>query len=392
MTSESLVLDRIVDDLYAGALEPAAWERGLKSIARLIGGQGPFLLSFNPTTAAVLRDQIYEYDPAVFRDFREQWSAKDIRLPAALSVPVDTAMTERTLLPHGEWERCEAFNEFFKINDAPWLITAWLHKSPEKVALFSVQATLSRGPFGEHDIARVERLVPHVRRALAIKDRLESDVLRNQSLLHAFDRVPFGMMILDANGRVLDASGVAIETLQGTDALQREAGGRFAFTGPIGRNLHRLIASSMRDGHLVDGQIKLPRGHGLSPLSLLLTPLPAQAAAWFTAEPRWLLFIFDPETQVNADVDCVRRDLGISAREAELASLLAAGRTLELAAVQLGISFETVRAHLRSIFGKTGLHTQADLIRRVLTGPAVTRHTTSAGLPRTGDSPPTGKP
>lgn len=381
MASESLVIDRIVDDLYAGVLEPVAWERGLKGIARLIGGQGPFLLSFNPTTAAVLRDQIYDYDPEVFRNFRDQWSAKDIRLPAALRVPIDTAMTERTLLPKGEWERCEAYNEFFRINDAPWLVTAWLHKSPEKVALFSVQATRARGPFDERDIARVQRLVPHVRRALAIKDRIESDVLRNQSLLHAFERVPFGMMILDASGHVLDASGVAIEALQNTGALRREPGGRFAFAGSAGRSLHQLIASSMHDGHLIDGHIHLPRGPGLSPLSLLLTPLPALAVAWFAAEPRWLLFIFDPETQVHADPDSIRLDLGISAREAELASLLAAGRTLELAAGQLGISFETVRAHLRSIFGKTGLHTQADLIRRVLSGPAVTRQAKSPVSP-----------
>lgn len=374
MASEALIIDSIVDDLYAGALEPAAWERGLKGIARLVGGQGPFLLSFNPVTSAVLRDQIYDYDAAVFQDFRDQWSAKDIRLPAALRVPIDTAMTERTLLSHGEWERCEAFNDFFKINDAPWIITAWLHKSPEKVALFSVQGTLDRGPFDEHDIACVGRLVPHVRRALAIKDRLESDVLRNQSLLLAFEHVPFGMMILDSSGHVLDASGVAINSLQGTDALHREPGNRFSFAGAVGRNLHRLMASSMHDGHLIDGQIKLARGPGLPPLSLLLTPLPAQAAAWFSAEPRWLLFIFDPEAQIHAEPDSVRQDLGISAREAELASLLAAGRTLELAAVQLGISFETARAHLRSIFGKTNLHTQADLIRRILSGPAVARH------------------
>jgi hypothetical protein len=45
MEGESLVIDRIVDDLYVGTLDPSARERGLRSIARLIGRQGPILLS-----------------------------------------------------------------------------------------------------------------------------------------------------------------------------------------------------------------------------------------------------------------------------------------------------------------------------------------------------------
>jgi DNA-binding CsgD family transcriptional regulator len=366
-------IERIIDDLYAGTLDEDAWHRGLQGIARLIGGQGPFLLSFNPCTAAVLRDQTYDYDAKELQQFREQWSAKDIRLPAALAVPIGRAMTERTLLPNGEWERCEAYNEFFRAIDAPWLVTAWLHKSPEKVALLSVQATRSRGPFNEHEVACVETIIPHVRRALAIKDRIETDLLRNQSLLHAFERVPFGMMILDESGIVLDASSEALQALQSTTALHRDAGGRYSFGGPAGRELHRLMASAMREGCLRDGQLHLSRGAGRTPLSLLLARLPAPAAAWFSAEPRWLLFVFDPEHGIENAAERIRADLDISPREAELAAHLAAGLGVEVTAERLAISVETARHHLKSIFAKTGTHSQAELVRRILSGPAVTR-------------------
>jgi DNA-binding CsgD family transcriptional regulator len=366
-------IEQIVDDLYAGVLDEDAWHRGLKSIARLVGGQGPFLLAFNPTTAAVLRDQTYDYDPALVQQFREQWSTKDIRLTALLEVPVGPAVTERMMIPTGEWERCEAYNEFFRVIDAPWLVTTWLHKSPDKVALFSVQATRDRGPFNEQDVACVETIVPHVRRALAIKDRIESDVLRSQSLLQAFERVPFGMMILDEKGCVLDASSAALQALQSTTVLRREPGGRFSFGGTTGHELHRLTTSAMRAGCLQDGQLHVSRGAGRSPLSLLLTPLPAKATAWLSSQPRWLLFVFDPEQGVDANAARIQADLIISPREAELASLLAAGLSLEVSSKRLRISIETARHHLKSIFAKTGTHSQAELVRRILSGPAVAR-------------------
>jgi DNA-binding CsgD family transcriptional regulator len=44
-----------------------------------------------------------------------------------------------------------------------------------------------------------------------------------------------------------------------------------------------------------------------------------------------------------------------------------------MAAETLGVAYETVRKHLKQIFGKTGTERQADLVRILITGPAAVR-------------------
>ena len=55
-----------------------------------------------------------------------------------------------------------------------------------------------------------------------------------------------------------------------------------------------------------------------------------------------------------------------TAREREVASLLLAGHSVESLSATLGISRNTTRVHLQSLFRKTGTTRQIDLVRRLL--------------------------
>jgi DNA-binding CsgD family transcriptional regulator len=71
-------------------------------------------------------------------------------------------------------------------------------------------------------------------------------------------------------------------------------------------------------------------------------------------------------TNVRADA----AELGISPREAELAALLAGGLGLRRIAQRLRISVHTARTHLKAIYGKTGIGSQAELVQRIGAGAA----------------------
>jgi len=49
---------------------------------------------------------------------------------------------------------------------------------------------------------------------------------------------------------------------------------------------------------------------------------------------------------------------------------LARGYRLDQVAESLGVAYETVRKHLKQVFGKTGTARQAELVRLLVTGPA----------------------
>ena len=65
----------------------------------------------------------------------------------------------------------------------------------------------------------------------------------------------------------------------------------------------------------------------------------------------------------------LRRLYELSPTEARLAILLMKGMSREQAAAELGRALNTVRAHLRQIFAKTGTSRQGELIALLLSGP-----------------------
>jgi DNA-binding CsgD family transcriptional regulator len=70
----------VIGTLYQGALDDAAWDLGLKSLASLVDGEGPLLMSINPATHALRRYQCYSYDPAVVSTYPTEWVSHDIRI------------------------------------------------------------------------------------------------------------------------------------------------------------------------------------------------------------------------------------------------------------------------------------------------------------------------
>ena len=57
---------------------------------------------------------------------------------------------------------------------------------------------------------------------------------------------------------------------------------------------------------------------------------------------------------------------GLTPAEARLASLVVDGHDPASAARALGVSANTVKYHLKTVFDKVGVGRQADLVRRVL--------------------------
>ncbi len=60
--------------------------------------------------------------------------------------------------------------------------------------------------------------------------------------------------------------------------------------------------------------------------------------------------------------------MGLTQREREVALLVLRGGSTQAIAAELYLSAHTVKAHLKSIFDKTGVRSRRDLVARILTG------------------------
>jgi DNA-binding CsgD family transcriptional regulator len=361
----------IIEDLYAGTLDESAWQRSMLGIADLASATGLVLFVFNPLENSVLRDEIYRFDPAVIANYRRNWVDKDFRLYLGINVPIDQPVIESRLLSSNELRRNDFQNDFLiREADAPHILAFWMQKSPRKVAAIALQGSARRGAFDRTDSERVQPLIPHVRRALEIRDRIESANVRADALNKSLDHLSFGVIVLDGQGRILEASTMATSMMTADSGIRRDADGSLALREPAGAQLRQWISSGSPPPENNDGLLRISQPIG-APICVMATPLPAVSTSWIAGDPRWLLLLYDTQRQVMASKEVIAMDLGITEREAELGALLLCGCSPAQAAIRLGISVHTVRHHLKSIFRKTGCRSQADLVQRIAKGPAL---------------------
>jgi len=364
---------RLIDSIYEGALSDRAWQESLRLLARMVDGTGMLLMVFDPVAGAPIRLDNINLDTQLLDAYGRYWAYHDPRLEPALSVPVGEIMTERSLVPRDRWFQSPIYNELLVPNDVTQCLVVWLEKAPRRAASISIQRPHNAPPFGEREFAVVRQAIPHLRRSLGIKDRLGFSHCRVQSILEVMDRLPFGVVLLDKDQRVIDASTSARELLTNRDGITSENGHFRCVDSRNARALAQAFAQRLTptNAKSAANSVVVRRASGFRPLTLVVIPSSAADGLFASQHAVACVLVFDPEISIEPPTDMVRRTLGLSAAEASLVTLLANGLSLREAADQLDVSLNTARTQLKSTFVKTDCHGQRALLRRVATGPAL---------------------
>ena len=235
-------------------------------------------------------------------------------------------------------------------------------------------------PFGEEEVSLLEILMPHLQRAVTLRRRIADLEKQKTAATDALDRWSLGVILLDAQGRVLLMNCRAEEIVRQRDGLTVEPEGLRAGLADQTAMLRRLIRGAIqticgnRAGiHTPGGALAISRPSLKRPLNILVTPMTRNPHLFMQAGAAAIVFVSDPEATEEADDDALRRLFGLSRAEANVASLLMQGKEVKQVSEELHVSLATTRTHLRSIFDKTGTRRQAELIHLVLQSPVSLR-------------------
>jgi DNA-binding CsgD family transcriptional regulator len=182
------------------------------------------------------------------------------------------------------------------------------------------------------------------------------------------DRLDRGVILLDGKGAVLDANLPALRILNGRDGVSMR-NGRLTFSDvAFDERFVRLIAQRRLDPASATKSIgaRIRRKRAQSYL-VVVSPVPPH-----TDERNVMLaaFVFAPDERRDITVDALRELYGLTVAQAEVARQLFAGRNVEQAAEALQLSLNTVRTHLKHIFTKCEVQSQAELMHLLAQGPS----------------------
>jgi DNA-binding CsgD family transcriptional regulator/PAS domain-containing protein len=357
----------IIEDLFEGTLDAIAWDRAILRIADSVRAAGAMIYAFNPKSKGVLRDENHRVDPRIVTEYARHWTYLDTRFEAFLATPAWQPQTEMTLaIPN--LQRTQIYNEFLVRVDLPHFMPVWLHKSAEKVVGLSLQGSGGRGAFSPQDVEAFRKLLPYLARAFEIRDRLEAANIRAANFAKVLDNTSFGVILLNGRMRILEANAMGEAMLRQEPGLQRARDGTLQIISSMKKT---VVFEPRRIGTDIDTLMHIPR-EGKLPLSVLAVPTSPSYTTWLSGHPAWMLLVFDAERTLTVNEKIIAKDLGLSQREARVASLLASGLQLETIALRMNVTVHTVRSQLKAVFHKTGCHSQADLVRLILLGPSLT--------------------
>jgi len=377
---------QLVERIYEAVVEPDSWHEFIAELSEAVGGpaiqMSLRLPEMEPTPDAFFRhglDEAYhfafvkhaleglpwgELDGELFRG---RFGVASEVLPDSIT---DSAFYHDYMKPQGlsaEWPLCHVIHS---------------HAGAPIAGIVLYRREGCRAIECE-DLKLLDSLVPHLSRAYAIHAELTTARHERAALAEVIDRLPVGVLLVDAEGRAVLSNRSAEQILELRDGFRLERGRPCASESRESRQLHALIAAATQVGAAQKGAgvMSVSRPSGRRSFSVWVGSLLALAPENGSDEATAILFVADPEGGEVSTNQVLRNLYQLTRAEAELVRLIAGGSSLEEVAAARNVTMNTVRSQLKQVFCKTDTSRQGELVHLVLTGIAAIRTSDNTEAP-----------
>ena len=373
--------DSLLGLIYQGALEEQPWQSAMPALREALDAQVVSLVLRPPSDhdrGAIINcvrpDPQQQPSATPLADpgdweasaYREQFFALD----PFVNLPLGEVVALEDILPDAELMASDYYLHYLEPINLFRILGVDTLEPGGMLARLRFSRRRDEQPFsaGERDL--VKRITPHLRRAIEIYARLNRMTSERDVYAGAVDQLSVATIILDEKGRLLNTNALAKTLLEEADGLSL----RDQQLHIDGRDINRELQQAL--GDIIKAQysgttgvvraLRLPRSAGRADLGLVIRPVPASERGEGHSSPCAAVFISDPDLRESASQQILGELFGLTPAESNLAILLARGLSLAEVSANQHISQHTARAQLKSIFAKTAVSRQAELVRLVL--------------------------
>lgn len=369
-------IDRAIAALYEAAVDPNYWTSSLALLTKAVGGfASTYVFADLKVPRASFVAQTDGYSADALRLYAEYYGALDEARETVYRRPAGILSLTQELFDASYVAKSEFINDFLIPQGGRYVAGTCLINDDRLKVNFGIHRSLKQGPFGTEQRRSLERILPHLTQATRLAHRINQLRIENVSLSAALDRVPSGIVLTGADGRVVHFNEAANALFAKDHGLSLRAGRLEAELPATTQALQKLIAQAssagLGRGGALGGSLAIA-GRSGTRLMVFVAPLSEMSGAMLgVAAPGAILFLADPAARRTAPTQLIAQAFGLTPAEARLAVALASGASLEDIAHQHELSKNTLRVQLQSVFTKTGTRRQAELATLVLGFPVL---------------------
>lgn len=270
-------------------------------------------------------------------------------------------------LPVREWERSPVYQDLFRKTGFKYCMGPWLFREAERKTTIAIHRGEKFEPFNRSDAATLRRLAPHFKSAIRMYRQL-SHAGATADLDEALGWLAIGAVLLSAQGRVMVSNRAADAVIRRSDGLTVRNGRLHATQAAAQKTLGDAIASAT--GRFLAGGkdvLPIPRTSDRRPYVVFVSRVGhGNGSRDSKGTAAVVVFISDPDRRPVLPAATLTKLYGLTRAESDFALGLMSDETPETWARRREVSRHTVKAQLVSIFRKTGVRRQAELVRRLL--------------------------
>ena len=370
MNTDSLdEFSNVVGHIYDAAVAPAAWPAVLDRICKLLNSQTAALWSYDVYDRRPPWQLQIGYDPYWMQVYSEKYLALNPYMDEVARMSPGEAWATSSRSDYSDLFKTEFYQGWLKPQrfiDSSLLI---VEKSMNTITTLANVRNEDQGPYDSATIDVVRMLYPHLRRAVMIERVVREHQDRATEYAVALDSLAAGMFLLTDTAMVAHANAAGAEMLAAGSPIKKISGRLVLEDEQANRALRQAMAAAE------DGDVGLG-GKGASiPLSgeqgeFVLHMLPLNAARRKSVAPgvraSHVLFVSRSDPKDGPVIAAFAARFGLTAQETRVLQTLVEAGSVPMAADILGISASTARTHVTSIFDKTGVRRQADLLRLLM--------------------------
>jgi DNA-binding CsgD family transcriptional regulator/PAS domain-containing protein len=272
-------------------------------------------------------------------------------------------------MPYSEFQETRFYNEWVKPQGLVDFVSAVLDKSATTAAMFGVFRYERDGVVDDEARARMQLIVPHIRRAVLIGRLIDLKAAESASFADTLDGMSSGLCMVDGAGRIVHANAACRRILDAGDPLFTLEGRIAARDNRADQALQEVFAAA-RSGDAAVGtrciSVPLTAQNGTHHVAHVL-PLTsgARRSAGRSYSAAAAMFIRRAALEPMSTPELIAKTYRLTPTELRvLLAIVEVGGVPDVSAV-LGIAETTIKTHLRRVFVKTGADRQADLVKIV---------------------------
>ena len=373
--------DRILASLHQAMLDDVHWPSTSALIEAACGATGNALV-----VGEGVGDDVCVFFAGYYRrgerrhdlerEYFDLYHPHDERLPRLRQLPDSRLVHVPDLYSEQELKTSPVYNEGLRRIGSQRGLNVRLDGPAGSRIVWALGDPIEAGGWGAADIDMAERLLPHIRHFVSVRQALAAAEGLGAGLSRLLDNSRIGVLHLDRRGRLVAANDRALALLQRGEGLLDQGGFLHAWLPADHSRLQRLLARALPafEGESPrGGSMTVRRPSGAPRLGLHVSPLAAHQTDLGGRGVAVLVLVVDPARHARISGRRVAVTLGLTPVEGRVAALLAEGRSVRDIAQATVYQEGYVRWLLKQVYRKHGLPGRVALVRLVLAMDALPR-------------------